>query len=160
MSVGGRVMKQLSYLYWMVFCMFITLPMCFAQNAVDSGSSDINPEATSVMESYFRALTYGDLASLEMLLGGDLLSKRKMLLGNPSYSDYLINTYQDAEFKILKYENNGPDSVTVEVLVSFAQGETVRKRYKMERSVSNDQQISFVIVNETAVAEPMQNQGL
>ena len=154
--MGTLVMKQMSFFCLMVFCLIIKLPLCFAQITADPVPSDIDPEAASVMDSYFLALAYGDTVTLETLLGGDLLSKRRMLLDNPAYSDNLRNTYQGAEFKILKYENISPDSITVEVLISFAQGETVRKRYQLERTLSQVQHSSFVIVSETTIAEPIQ----
>ena len=145
----------------MVLCLTARFSVSFAQDTVISAPAfDVNVEAEAVMDSYFRALATGDSASLEIILGGGLLAKRRMLLGNPAYSDLLIDAYQGADFKVLKYENNSPDSVTVEALISFAQGETVRKRYQLERAVSHGQQSSFVIVNETALAEPMQKQGL
>ncbi len=111
--------------------------------------------AAAIMDQYFLALTSGDTASLKTLLGGRLLEKRKKLLGNPAYSGHLKKTYQDANFKILNYKSNTPDSVTVEVLITLAESETVRKNYRLERTETNSQQPMLVIVSETTIAEPL-----
>ena len=114
-----------------------------------------NSDAAAVMDQYFLALTSGNSASLETLLGGRLLEKRKKLLGNPAYSGHLKKTYQDANFKILNYKSNRPGSVTVEVLITFSEGETLRKNYQLERTEPNSQQPALVIVSEIAIAEPL-----
>ena len=154
-------MKHLSFRCLMALCLTAALPVSLSQEtAVAVPAGDVNPEAATVMDSYFLALASGDSASLRTLLGGDLLVKRERLLDNPAYSGHLKNTYQGVDFNVLKYENNGPDSLTVEALISFAEGETVRKRYQLERSVSQAQSSSFVIVSETTIAEPILKQGI
>lgn len=145
-------MKYITFFCLMTLCL-ATLPASFAQNPPAFVPAD--NEAATIMNQYFLALANGDSASLEMLLGGRLLEKRKKLLSNPAYSGHLKNIYQDAGFTILNYQNNRPGSVTVEVLITFAEGETVRKNYQLERTETNSQPSRLVIVSERAIAEPL-----
>jgi len=147
-------MKYTSFFFLIILCL-ATVPASFAQNSPAPMTGDNRVYAATIMDQYFLALTSGDTASLETLLGGRLLEKRKKLLGNPAYSGYLKKTYQDANFKILNYKSNRPDSVTVEVLITLAESETVRKNYRLERTETNSQQPTLVIVSETTIAEPL-----
>jgi hypothetical protein len=154
-------MKHILFYCLMVLCLNATFPVSFAQDTADPVQATVdNSEAVTVMDSYFRALANGDSASLETLLGGDLLVKRRGLLGNPAYSDHLRNFYQGADFKVLEYESSSPESVSVDALISFPRGETVRRRYLLERSASDVQQSGFVIVGEIPIAGPIRKQGV
>ncbi len=147
-------MKYTAFFFFIVLCL-AALPTSFAQNSPAPGVGDSNGDAAATMDQYFLALTRGDSASLETLLGGRLLEKRKKLLSNPVYSGYLKKTYKDATFKVLNYESNRPESVTVEVLITFSGSETVRKNYRLERTETNSQQPTLVVVSETTIAEPL-----
>ena len=115
-------------------------------------SSGTHAEADLVMNRYFDALVNGDVITLKTLLGGDLEEKRAQLLNNPDYGSYLINTYMNAEFQILGYHNSGPDTIAIDVLISFSRNEFIRKRYLLKKTLSENGTIPYLITHESSIS--------
>ena len=85
----------------------------------------LGPDDTAL--SYFQALKNGDIATIKSSITGEMYQKRKVLLEqNKTYSDYLENIYQDADFQIKETAiQDNTAEVTVEVNSPGRQNEFV-----------------------------------
>lgn len=134
---------------------FLMAPLCtgvaFSLDKIPPESID-NEEAESVMNQYFAALVNGDVVTLKLLLGGDLLKKRSRLLDNPEYPGYLSSTYTNAAFRLLNINSADPDFVQVDALITFNQDEVIRKRYTLRKSLPQNGITVYQIVREASPA--------
>ena len=139
-----------------IFYMATLLILPFAANAPaqsENLSSYDSTQAEAVMNQYFTALVGGDVATLKTLLGGRLKAKRTPLLNNPEYAGYLATTHVNASFQIQRIHSTAPNTVSVDVLVSFSPDETIRKTYTLKRNASSTAAVPYRIVSEAAVAD-------
>ncbi|VAW83690.1 hypothetical protein MNBD_GAMMA16-1402 [hydrothermal vent metagenome] len=109
-------------------------------------------QAEVVMNQYFTALAGGDIATLKVLLGGKLKAKRVLLLNNPEYTNYLVTTYANASFQILDIYSNSPNTVLIDVLISFGLEESIRKAYTLKHSTSSNTVMPYQIIGEVTAA--------
>ena len=139
------------------FIFYITtlLILPFAANAL-AQSENLplynSTQAEAVMNQYFTALASGDIATLKTLLGGRLKEKRTPLLSNPEYAGYLATTHVNTSFQIQGIHSTAPNTVSVDVLVSFGPGETIYKIYTLKRNSSSNATVPYHIISEAAVA--------
>ncbi len=81
-------------------------------------------EAEAILNRFFSAQITGDTKTIEKLLGGDLLKKRRRLLNNPSYSGFLRRTYKNIRFKIMGYKKINEDTIQVKVMIIMNEHES------------------------------------
>ncbi len=82
-------------------------------------------QAKNVLVEFFYALREGNTTLLEELIDGSLLDKRKRLLGNPLYSEFLKRRYSDASFEICRYENIGSNRIRIDARIVLSQEESI-----------------------------------
>jgi hypothetical protein len=141
---------------YFIFYIAILLMLPFAGNTLAQSenlpSSD-STRAEAVMNQYFTALASGDVATLRTLLGGRLKAKRTPLPDNPEYAGYLATTHLNTSFQIPGIHSTSPNTVSVDVLVSFSPDETIHKTYTLKRDASgNDAAVPYQIVSEATAA--------
>ncbi len=86
-------------------------------------------EAESLVTTYFNALVQGDTATIQGLLGGDLLESRKPLLDNPSYAHMLSTLYADATFEILGTKSLSHNNIAVDTRITLNPEEILLARF-------------------------------
>jgi hypothetical protein len=107
--------------------------------ALADASSEAEAEARTVLLRYFDALTQGDVSTLRSLMGGELLEKRSRLLDNPTYPEYLVETYQQARFEIERYAVMNEDSIAIDAVIVFPTDESMVKRFLLTRAANGGQ---------------------
>jgi len=139
--------------YFVFIATLLILPFAGSTLAQSEHSPPFDgTQAEAVMNQYFTALASGDIATLKTLLGGRLKTKRTPLLNNPEYAGYLATTHVNASFQILDIHGTGPNTVSVDVLVSFSPDETIHKTYMLKRNTPSNAATSYRIVSEAALA--------
>ena len=91
-------------------------------------------EAREVIDRYFDALKQGDTQTIQSLLDGDLLTARKPLLNNPSYSDHLINVYKDMTYEITALKALEDGVLAVDTTIIMNDQESREKQYLLHRA--------------------------
>lgn len=91
-------------------------------------------EAKAVLISFFNALVDSDTRAIEELLGGKLLKKRKRLLNNPNYSEFLAKRYRDTRFEIINYKRIKENRIQIDVKIILNEQESMRVRYFLEKT--------------------------
>ena len=87
------------------------------------------------------------------LIGGDLLVKRSLLLENPTYSEYLIDTFKQARIVITNHKtlDNGMISIEATISMSPSPDDSMKKYFLLEKQPDpNKLNSSFVIVSESS----------
>ena len=138
-----------------IFYLATLLILPFSGNSLAQGENLPLPDSTQVevvMNQYFTALAGGDITTMKTLLGGRLKAKRMLLLNNPEYTDYLVTTHANASFQILGIHSTAPNTVSVDVLISFSLDETIHKAYTLQRNTSRNAIVPYQIVSEAAAA--------
>ena len=82
-------------------------------------------EAENVLVEFFYALREGNTSMLKQLLDGNLLEKRKRLLDNPLYPEFLRKMYSEARFEIHGYENIGSNRIKIDAEILLNDEESI-----------------------------------
>jgi hypothetical protein len=77
-----------------------TLLIAGGVNLAAADSSQIDPAAAAVAQSYFDALRAGDTKALLSLFAGDERSRSEAQLSDPTYSQFLSERYRNARFAV------------------------------------------------------------
>ncbi len=91
-------------------------------------------EAQAVLVSFFNALVEYNTKKIETLLGGKLLEKRKGLLNNPDYSEFLMAKYSNAGFEILRIKGNKKNKIEIDAKIILNDQESMQERYFLEKT--------------------------
>ena len=89
------------------------------------GLSAKHIEAETVLIGFLNALYEGNTSMLKQLLGGNLLEKRKRLLDNPLYPEFLRKMYSEARFEIHGYENIGSNRIKIDAEILLNDEESI-----------------------------------
>ncbi len=95
-------------------------------------TEEIEAEATLI--SFFNALVEYDTKTIETLLGGKLLEKRKSLLNNPDYSELLMAKYSNASFEIVKIKGNKKNKIKIDVKIILNDQESIQVRFFLKKT--------------------------
>lgn len=105
--------------------------VCIAQD-FESRVMDLNVglsgeqlEAKNVLVGFLNALYEGNTSMLKQLLGGNLLEKRKRLLDNPLYPEFLRRMYSEVRFEIHGYENIGSNRIKIDAEIFLNDEESI-----------------------------------
>ncbi len=91
-------------------------------------------EAEDVLISFFNALVKHDTSAIERLLGGKLLAKRKNLLNNPDYSEFLRGKYSNASFEIVRAKGNKKNRMKIDAKIILNDQESMQVRYFLKKT--------------------------
>ncbi len=105
----------------------------------------MDAQARGVVSQYFAALSQGDTASIQQLIGGELLSTRQVLLNNPTYPEFLSNFYKDAAFTITDSNELKSGEISVSATIRLEGDEQMDMTFFLSRSERSD---GLVIVRE------------
>ena len=121
-------------------------------STVSFAASDRQSEiCLAAVNSYVGALKRGDLENLKMLLGSPLLSKKKKLLENQSYSKLLFDKYNASTHTATIVSGTPNNTIFVDVVLTFKNQESMKVRFQAETSTSPvTQEITCKIVNEVS----------
>ena len=89
------------------------------------GLSGEQLEARIVLVEFLNALCEGNTSMLKQLLDGNLLEKRKRLLDNPLYPEFLSKMYSEARFEIHGYENIGSNRIKIDAKIFLNDEESI-----------------------------------
>lgn len=134
-------MRRIFFL--VILCMAL-IPMVMAGNP----NSEEQTAAGKTIQHYFNALKRGDVNSLKSLMGGELLKKRLILLKNPTYPQYLRNTYQDATLKIVETRFIAQGHIAIIAEFNIGNQQTLCREFHLARNGTKDQ-AGFRIFSET-----------
>jgi len=104
-------------------------------------------QAEAQVRAYYEALGKGDVEAIRNQLGGQLAEKRRHLLTNPTYPEYLIQTYSDRKAEINDCAPGNSDTVRVRVTeTSFGPStDSVEKLFVLVRQAPTG---DYLIVSE------------
>ena len=115
-------------------------------------SVDEKIAAEYLLISFFDAQVEGDTKTIEKLLGGHLLKKRKKLLNNPSYKEFLRRTYKSARLQIISYKKLRKNSIQVDTVMIMDQQESIHINFILvKESVSSNSSLSYRIHSERII---------
>ncbi len=137
-------MKLLQYLTFTVVFAY------FGSGHVFAAQSSFSEECLVTVNSYMDALKVGELAQLKSLIAPPLLSKKKRLLDNQSYSGRLYDKFHASSHNasIVSY-NGSEDIVLIDVVLSIDGQEPILIRFKTKAEIdAQTQAISCKIVDE------------
>jgi hypothetical protein len=131
-------MNNNSIFFFIVFCLLSVAvnvvaleKVCIAQD-FESRVMDLNVglsakhiEAKTVLIEFLNALYEGNTSMLKQLLDGNLLEKRKRLLDNPLYPEFLRKMYSEARFEIHGYENIGSNRIKIDAKIFLNDEESI-----------------------------------
>jgi len=80
-------------------------------------TAQLSSEANILVQQYFSALEVGEIDTIRGILGGELLIRRQRLLSNPTYSNILQETYENAQFTIKGVDVQADMSVLVDARI-------------------------------------------
>lgn len=134
---------------WRIAGALVVLVLCgsIASATDTAGLGDAGP----VLERYFQALKTGDVGTLESVLGGDLLARRRPLLENPTYPSELIAAYGNAQFGVVGWTWRQSKTMRVDVAVVLDANESVKWRLTMQRD--NLTKAGLLIVDTTTLTK-------
>ena len=121
--------------------LLLSLPVLASEQAVSCA------EAEARVLGYYEALRNGDVEAVRNRLGGQLAEKRRHLLTNPTYPEYLIQTYSDRREEIKDCAPGNSDTVRVRVTeTSFGPStDSVEKLFVLVRHAQTG---DYLIVSE------------
>ena len=80
--------------------------------------SNAETTAAAVVDRYMRSLFSGDIESIQQCLAKSFQERRKNTFKDPGYTNFLINRYDGATYRILNSveRKNGSEVVDVEIV--------------------------------------------
>ena len=90
------------------------------------------------MNTYFQALSQGDIQTLESVMIDPLLAKRKALFENPDYPAYLATTYAAASFTINKITTIDQSTIAIDVSIIFSQDDFIDRQLLLRKVTQPD----------------------
>ncbi|MFH2066100.1 MAG: hypothetical protein ABIK15_12940 [Pseudomonadota bacterium] len=128
-------------------CLTVLITLAVVTSSIQAADSD-TAMAEIVMNQYVAALKAGDVEAIKALVGGALRNKRLRLLNNPTYPEYLRNTYQMAAFTILENKNLAADKVTIRGRFDFQNQQSLIREFILLRE-NNEGGTQFRIHSES-----------
>lgn len=113
--------------------MLLLLAISFLPPGMSASWDAAELEAKGVLLRYFDALSQGDTITLRSLMAGNLLESRRLLLGNPLWPGYLGSEFGSAEFSVERTQATGPDEVSIDTRIVFAEDDYVVRRFVLRR---------------------------
>lgn len=143
-------MKRISLFFITLFLSLVHVSL--AQGTTPSTLEE--QEAETVINRFFDALVQGDKSTILSLLDGSLLEKRKKLLNNPSYSQYLITRYNTSSFQITNYITLEQNKIAVDTIITLGNLETKKVRFILAKNKNRSYSAAlFRIHEETEIIE-------
>jgi hypothetical protein len=119
---------------------------------LDELSLNEKVEAEDLLLRYLDAQSVGDTGSIEKMLGGHLLKKRKRLLNNPSYPDFLRRTYKNARLQIIDYKRLQKNTIQVETIIFLNEQESIHVNFILvKESLQSNSGLSYRIYSEKVI---------
>lgn len=137
-----------SKIIW-IMLLLVLAPLTVTATAADT----VETEAQTILQQYFTALKSGDVLSMKSLLCGELLNKRMILLNNPTYPQYLKDTFQEATLTIVQSRIISPNEVSTIAKFEFNGAQTLYKKFQLVRQNINTAN-QFRIQSESALSGP------
>ncbi|NOY71324.1 MAG: hypothetical protein GXP14_02940 [Gammaproteobacteria bacterium] len=137
-------MKLLQYLA------FTVVFASFGSGHVFAAQSSFSEECLVTVNSYMDALKIGELAQLKSLIAPPLLSKKKRLLENQSYSGRLYDKFHASSHNasIVSY-NDSTNIALIDVVLSIDKQEPMLIRFKTKAEFDvQTQVVSCKIIDE------------
>lgn len=137
-------MKLVQYLAFTVVLAYFGSSHAFA------AQSSFSEECLFTVNSYMDALKMGELAQLKSLIAPPLLTKKKRLLENQSYSGRLYDQFHASSHNASIVGYNGSDNIVlIDVVLSIDGEEPMLIRFKTKAEVeAQTQAVSCKIVDE------------
>lgn len=110
-----------------------------------SNQTPIEPDILNVAETYFAALSSGDLQALLSLLAEDELTGIENQLRDPEYSQFLINRYSDARLEVVGSSAQG-ELYSVDIIIWMNDIESIKERLIL-RAIGSPEGTSYRIVS-------------
>ena len=119
---------------------------------LDELSIDEKVEAEDLLFRFLDAQIEGDTGSIKKMLGGNLLNKRKKLLNNPSYPDFLRRTYKNACLQIIDCKRLQKNTIQVNTIIIMNENESIHVNFILvKESLQSNSGLSYRIHSEKVI---------
>ena len=119
---------------------------------LDELSIDEKVEAEDLLFRFFDAQVVGDTGTIEKLLGGHLFNKRKKLLNNPSYPDFLRRTYKNARLEIIAFKRLQENTIQVDTIIIMNEQESIHVNFILVKEpLQSNSGLSYRIHSEKVI---------
>ena len=132
-----------------MLCLYFASPAAWAgDKGINSASQGQQQAAVATVTAYLTALTQGDSAAIEGLIGGRFLDERRALLNNPTYPAMLRKLYGQAKFSILGSARADANRVHVDARIVLNPDERIEKRFYLANDSSTGR---YLIIDEDGI---------
>ena len=130
-----------------ILLLVVITPLAFGQS--------LSPDETAaegVAQTYFQALSQGDIQTLESVIIDPLSAKRKALFENPDYPAYLIATYATASFTNNKNSTIDQSTIAIDLSITFSQDDFIDRQLLLRKAtLPNSPDTNYYIFAEQSV---------
>jgi hypothetical protein len=115
------------------FLLALLLSLAAATSHADDPVPVTEQEARDLIARYYAALQEADLSTLETVLGGNLLTRRRELWGQTEYRELLLSRHQNSSLRITSVLLGQRDGKAIVRVVAQEDGTALKKDLTIAR---------------------------
>jgi hypothetical protein len=104
------------------------IAVVFSCLLLNTGAAGAQTGVRGTVERYMNALFAGNIDTLNQCLGKDFRQRHRNTFKDPTYSNYLINRYNGATFRIIRNQDRKDGKKIADVAITFKDSSTMTIR--------------------------------